>query len=84
MAPELLAGAAGGGDGFDPAAAAGVAAHHIGPPVQPLDAQHGNPLMLLLQSLLPWNVVIPQAGAAPGADGDDGFHEGDYEFDDDE
>ena len=82
VAPEVLARAAG-GDGVGVAAGGG----HEGPAVMgeinPLNAQHGNPLMLFLQSLLPWNVVVP--GGPPPADGagaDGGFNPADYDFDD--
>ena len=82
MAPELVA-----GDGDAHPAAAAAGGHLLDADgLHELDAAHGNPLMLFLQSLLPWNVVTP-GHAEPGgpeAHGEAGFDIGDYEFDDDE
>lgn len=59
--------------------------HVLGGPegVQELDAAHGNPLMLFLQSLLPWNVVVPRGAEDPDAPPGE-FNMGDYDMEEED
>ncbi len=71
IAADELARAEGANDMLDAAAAAG-------PRPPPLDGH--NPLLLFLQSLLPWNYAAVGAGAGGGG----GPYEDDFDDDDDD
>jgi hypothetical protein len=85
MAPELAAGPP---EDFHRAVegVAAAAGGQVGglPGLQDLDVRHGNPLMLLLQSLLPWNMVQPQGEHVDRGELAAAFNEGDFVWDSDE